>query len=46
VQDSALAWPEKMLQYGAKILSDESFEELFDPLPARMAAQFDGGLPF
>lgn len=46
VENPGLTWPEKMLHYGARILSDESLEEFFDLLPARMAAQFNGGIPF
>jgi DNA processing protein len=46
VQDPALTWPRKMLDHGARILSDETLEDLFDLLPARMAIQFDGGAPF
>ena len=45
-ENASLTWPEKMLHYGARILSDETLEDFFDLLPARMAAQFNGGIPF
>jgi DNA processing protein len=45
-EDPKLKWPEQMLHYGAKILSDETFDEFLELLPARMAAHFDGGIPF
>jgi DNA processing protein len=45
-ENAALTWPEEMIHYGAKILSDESLEEFLELLPARMAAHLDGGIPF
>jgi DNA processing protein len=39
-------WPEEMLGYGARILSDDTLAEFFDFLPLRSAAQFNGELPF
>jgi DNA processing protein len=41
-----LTWPEKMLHYGARILSDESIDEFFDLLPVRMAESFAAGILF
>jgi DNA processing protein len=38
VQDKVLTWPEKMLQYGAFILSDSTLDELFALLPDRSLA--------
>jgi DNA processing protein len=46
VEKAGLNWPEQMLHYGARILSDDSLDELLELLPARMAAHFDGGVPF
>jgi hypothetical protein len=34
-EDLSLTWPEEMLHYGAKILSDHTIEELFDRIPFR-----------
>lgn len=34
-EDTRLMWPAKMQNYGAKILSDETIEDLFDQLPLR-----------
>jgi DNA processing protein len=45
-ENPSLKWPEQMMHYGARVLSDESLEEFFDLLPVRMAAHFDGGIPF
>jgi len=45
-ENSGLKWPEEMLSYGAKILSDETLEEFFDFLPLKSPARFDGELPF
>jgi DNA processing protein len=41
-----LKWPEKMLEYGAKILSDETLEEFFEFLPLKSPVPFNGELPF
>ena len=45
IETPGLTWPGKMLHYGASVLSDETFEEFEEALPARMAAH-DGGIPF
>lgn len=45
-ENARLTWPEKMLHYGARILSDETIDEFFDLLPVRMAESFDAGIPF
>ena len=42
----SLKWPEEMLHYGARILSDETLEEFFDILPMRSTARLNGELPF
>src|SRR5262249_61754432 len=44
-EDPSLTWPAEMLHYGAAILSDQTVEELFDSVPARIPA-LDGKLPF
>jgi DNA processing protein len=46
VEETGRVWPEQMLHYGARILSDDSLDELLELLPARMAAHLDGGIPF
>jgi DNA processing protein len=45
-EDSTLAWPEEMLSYGARILSDDTLDEFFDFLPPRSPVHFHGQLPF
>jgi DNA processing protein len=45
-EDPSLNWPEEMLQYGAQVLSDQTIEEFFDSLPARIPAKLDGNIPF
>ena len=44
-EDPSLNWPAEMLHYGAVLLRDDSIEELFDSLPARIPA-LDANLPF
>lgn len=46
VENNSVSWPEKMLHYGARVLSDETLEELFDYLPSRSEGQVDGVLAF
>ena len=46
VGETGLKWPEQMLHYGARILSEDSLDEFVELLPARMAAHPDGGIPF
>jgi DNA processing protein len=46
VESDSVSWPEEMLHYGARVLSDETLEELFDFLPPRSAAEFDGVVSF
>jgi DNA processing protein len=41
-----LKWPEEMLGYGAKILSDDTLEEFFEFLPLKSPVPFNGELPF
>jgi DNA processing protein len=38
IENPALRWPAKMIDYGAQILSDESTEEFFGTLPERSIA--------
>jgi DNA processing protein len=45
-ENPALKWPEEMLNYGARILSDDTLNEFFDFLPSRSAVQLNGELPF
>ena len=40
IENNGVTWPEKFLHYGARILSDESLDELFDFLPPRTVAEF------
>jgi len=35
VDNATLTWPQKYLDYGARILSDDTLEELFEALPPR-----------
>jgi DNA processing protein len=44
--NSGLEWPEEMMQYGARVLSDASLDELFDFVPPRTATTFDGAVSF
>jgi DNA processing protein len=44
VEESGLSWPEQMLHYGARILSDDSLDEFQELLPAGMAAHVDRGI--
>jgi DNA processing protein len=44
--DPGLTWPEKMLHYGARVLSDESLAEFLELIPARTQVHADGGVPF
>jgi DNA processing protein len=45
-EDPSLTWPAEMVHYGAVILSDQTIEEFFDSLPARIPVQLDGTTPF
>src|SRR5512142_369437 len=36
-----LTWPAEMIHYGADVLSDQTVEEFFDSLPARIPAKLD-----
>ncbi len=44
--DPGLTWPAAMLGYGARILADETLDELFDSLPPRLPVGLKGELPF
>jgi DNA processing protein len=45
-EDPSLKWPAEMIHYGAEVLSDQTIEELFDSLPARISAKLDDNIPF
>ena len=45
-EDPSLKWPAEMIHYGAEVLSDQTIEELFDSLPARIPAKLDDNIPF
>jgi DNA processing protein len=45
-EDASLKWPAEMIHYGAEVLSDQTIEEFFDSLPARIPAKLDGNIPF
>lgn len=40
-ENAQLKWPKEFLHYGARVLSDETVEELFDMLPLRQAISVD-----
>jgi DNA processing protein len=44
VESPSLSWPAKMLGYGARVLSAEAVEELFEVLPDRSLAELSLGL--
>jgi DNA processing protein len=46
IDDPSLTWPEKMLDYGASVLSDDTVEELFSLLPDRSPVELSGAIPF
>jgi len=46
VEDKQLRWPQELLHYGARILSEETLEELFDVLPPRTAVELHDAVPF
>jgi DNA processing protein len=45
-EDAGLTWPATMLGYGARVLSEETLDELFDCLPLRLPVSLNGELPF
>jgi DNA processing protein len=45
-ENSELTWPEKMMHYGARILSDESLEDFLELIPARMPGHVEASVPF
>ncbi len=45
-ENKALRWPEELMHYGARILSDQTLDELFDFLPSRSAVEIDDVVPF
>lgn len=44
--DTKLKWPQKMLDYGAQILSDETIEEFLGSLPSRTEQALDDAFAF
>jgi DNA processing protein len=46
VEDPELTWPEKMLHYGAGVLSDETLGDFFASLPERMQVDLNDAIPF
>lgn len=46
VEDKSLTWPSEMLDYGAKVLTDENFEQFLEMLPPRIINELDAALPF
>jgi DNA processing protein len=46
VSDPALSWPEKMLGYGARVLNDDSLQELLDELPPCATPGLSHAAPF
>jgi DNA processing protein len=45
-EDVTVSWPQKMLHYGAQVLSDETLDTFFDCLPHRTEADTRGAIPF
>lgn len=45
-RDAALSWPRELLDYGARVLSDETLEDFLDMLPPRVTQAQDAALPF
>src|SRR5688500_12152614 len=45
-ENTSLAWPAKMLGYGASVLSDETIDDLIALLPDRRLAELAGGIAF
>lgn len=46
VENSSVSWPEEMLNYGARVLADETLEELFEFLPPRTAVALHAAVSF
>lgn len=45
-ENTALTWPDKMLHYGAGVLSDETLEDFFASLPERVQVDLNDAIPF
>jgi len=45
-ENASLSWPEKMMPYGARILSDETVDEFIESLPQRTKAWVNDAVPF
>jgi DNA processing protein len=46
VENPALTWLQERRDCGARVLSDDSWDDFLELLPARLAAQLDGGIRF
>lgn len=46
LDNPSLTWPEKMLEYGTRVLSDNSLESLFELMPDRIEAGAASAAPF
>ncbi len=46
VDNKSLIWPEKMIEYGALVLSDDTLDQLFELLPDRSLVESSGALAF
>ena len=46
LEDSSVTWPEKMLEYGTRVLSDTTLESLFELLPDRVESGVAHAAPF
>lgn len=45
-EDPNLSWPAEMMEYGARVLSEDTIEEMLESLPTRSAALLDEPVPF
>jgi DNA processing protein len=43
---SDLSWPQKMISYGARCLSDSNLDDFFEVLPTPLVEETAGGIPF
>lgn len=46
LDNRSLTWPDKMLEYGTRVLSDKTLESLFELLPDRIEAGAASAAPF
>jgi len=45
-ENNAISWTREMLDHGARVLSDETFQDFLDCLPERSEMELDVALPF